>query len=75
MLADPQFAAREAIIELRDTVLGDIKMQGIFPRLSGTPGAVRAPAPTLGQHNEEILCGRLGLTEARYGELRRRNII
>jgi formyl-CoA transferase len=75
MLEDPQFAAREAIIELRDSVLGNIKMQGVFPRLSSTPGTVRAAAPTLGQHNEEILCGRLGLTEAKYGELRRRNIV
>lgn len=75
MLKDPQFAAREAIIGLRDTVLGDIKMQGVFPRLSATPGAVVAPAPTLGQHNNEILCGRLGLSEAEYAELRRRRIV
>jgi formyl-CoA transferase len=75
MLADPQFAAREAIIEVRDAVLGDIKMQGVFPRLSATPGDVRSPAPTLGQHNEEIYCGRLGLSNQELSELHRREII
>jgi formyl-CoA transferase len=75
MLADPQFAAREAIIEVRDAVLGDIKMQGVFPRLSATPGDVRSPAPTLGQHNEEIYCGRLGLSKQELSELHRREII
>jgi formyl-CoA transferase len=75
MLQDAQFAARSAIIELHDSVLGKIKMQGVFPRLSDTPGAVYAAAPTLGQHNEEILCGRLGLSATEYGELRRRNVI
>jgi formyl-CoA transferase len=75
MLADPQFAAREAIIEVRDAVLGDIKMQGVFPRLSATPGDVRSPAPTLGQHNEEIYCGRLGLSTQELSELHRREII
>jgi formyl-CoA transferase len=75
MLADPQFAAREAIIEVRDAVLGDIKMQGVFPRLSATPGDVRSPAPTLGQHNEEIYCGRLGMSQKEFSDLRAREII
>jgi formyl-CoA transferase len=75
MIADPHFAAREAILEVRDAVLGTIKMQGIFPRLSETPGKFRASAPTLGQHNEEIYLGMLGLSAEELRDLRRRNVV
>jgi len=61
MLADPHFAAREAIITVDDPVLGPTRMQGIFPKLSATPGSVRRPAPlTVGQDGEEILARWLG---------------
>jgi crotonobetainyl-CoA:carnitine CoA-transferase CaiB-like acyl-CoA transferase len=33
------------------------------------------PAPLLGQHNEEIFCGRLGMTRARLDELKRKGVI
>jgi crotonobetainyl-CoA:carnitine CoA-transferase CaiB-like acyl-CoA transferase len=62
MLADPHFAAREAIISVDTQNHGPVKMQGIFPKLSGTPGTVRRPAPAFpGQHNGEILGEWLGL--------------
>lgn len=62
MLADPHFAAREAIVEVEAPDLGLLKMQGVFPKLSATPGRVRWTGPTLGQHNDEILGGVLGLS-------------
>ncbi len=63
MINDPHFAAREALVSLAHPRWGEIKMQNVFPKLSETPGAVRTLAPqTVGQHNEEILRGRLGLT-------------
>ena len=62
MLSDPHFAARGAIVEVETERFGPLKMQGVFPRLSATPGAVRRPAPTkVGQHNAEVY-GELGLT-------------
>lgn len=55
MLADPHFAAREAIITLDDPELGPIPMQGTFPKLSRTASSVRRPAPReVGQDTEEI---------------------
>ena len=47
--------AREVIAEYPDEEMGELPMHAVIPRLSGTPGGVRAPAPTLGQHTDEIL--------------------
>jgi formyl-CoA transferase len=61
MLTDPQFLARESIVEVAHRTFGRLAMQGVVPRLSRTPGAVRWAGPELGEHNEEILGGLLGL--------------
>jgi crotonobetainyl-CoA:carnitine CoA-transferase CaiB-like acyl-CoA transferase len=44
-------------------------------RLGATPGAVRAPAPELGQHTEEILLDLLGYDWERIGTLRERGVV
>ena len=62
MLADPHFAAREAIVTLDHPHWGELKMQNSFPRMSGTPGSVRSIAPQrVGEHNDEVY-GALGLS-------------
>jgi formyl-CoA transferase len=71
MLADPHFKAREAIIEVETERFGKLKMQGAFPKLSATPSGVRSPAPSVvGQHNEEVYGGLLGLSGAEIGALK-----
>ena len=56
MMNDPHFAAREAIVNVPDAVLGTVPMQNTFPRLSETPGSIRRPAPLeVGQDTAEIL--------------------
>jgi crotonobetainyl-CoA:carnitine CoA-transferase CaiB-like acyl-CoA transferase len=63
MLEDPHFKAREAIIEVETERFGTLKMQGAFPKLSATPSGVRSPAPSLvGQHNEQVYGGMLGIS-------------
>ena len=75
MLADPQFAARDAIIEMPHPTWGSIRMQNVFPKLSATPGAVRTPAPlTPGQDNAEVY-GALGVSAAEMEDLRARGVI
>jgi formyl-CoA transferase len=69
MLSDPHFAAREAIIRLAHPELGELPMQGVFPRLSSTPGRVRHPGPELGEHNDEVYRGLLGLGDGEMEEL------
>jgi formyl-CoA transferase len=75
MLADPHFAERASLIDVRDALLGTIKMQGVFPRLSATPGEVRWSGPALGQHNDEIYRGLLGVSEAELEDLRQSKVI
>ena len=75
MLADPHFAAREAIIDVPHPTLGSLKMQNAFRRLSQTPGSVRWAGPTLGQHNEEVFGDLLGLTADEIAALRSGSII
>ena len=75
MLADPQFAARESIVDLPHPVFGAVKMQNAFPRLSDTPGEVRWPGPGLGEHTEAVLTARAGLSAADLAELRGRGIV
>lgn len=56
MLSDPHFAARGAIVTVDDPELGPTPMQGVFPKLSATPGTIRRPAPrVVGQDSSEIL--------------------
>lgn len=76
MLADPHFQARGAIIEVETERFGPLKMQGSFPKLSGTPSGVRRPAPaTVGQHNAEIYGGLLGMSEAELEQLAASGVI
>ncbi|MEO7006682.1 MAG: CoA transferase, partial [Nakamurella sp.] len=75
MFADPHFAAREAIVRLVHPDFGEFAMQNVFPRLSDTPGAVRHLGPTLGEHNEEIYQGLLGLDDDTLSSLRSAGVI
>jgi len=48
--------------------MGEFPMHHVVPRLDGTPGSIRTPAPALGEHNREVLAG-VGIDEARYRKL------
>ena len=75
MLADPHFAAREAIVEVPHPVFGSLKMQNAAPKLSETPGSVRWAGPTLGEHNAEVYGEVLGYDSARLADLKARGVI
>jgi formyl-CoA transferase len=68
ILEDPHFAEREILADYPDEDMGFFPMHHVVPRLLGTPGAIRSPAPRLGQHNRELL-SELGLDQARYSEM------
>ena len=50
-------------------------MQNAFPKLSRTPGGVRWPGPTLGEHTEAVLREVAGLDAAAIADLRARGVI
>ena len=75
MLADPHFAAREAIVEVPHPDFGPLPMQNVVPKLSVTPGAVRSAGPALGEHNEHVWGGLLGLGPDERARLREAAII
>lgn len=55
VVEDPHTQAREMVVEMEHPEAGTVYGLGIPVKLSGTPGSVRRPAPTLGQHTDEIL--------------------
>ena len=71
---DDYMREREVLIEVPDADLGSIPMHNISPRLSETPGALRRPAPELGQHTDEVLAT-LGLSGDALAVLRDEGII
>ncbi|WP_433359892.1 CaiB/BaiF CoA transferase family protein [Streptosporangium sp. CA-115845] len=75
MFADPHFAAREAIVRVPHPDFGELAMQNVVPKLSDTPGSVRSAGPALGQHNEEVYRGLLGLTQAEFTGLSAAGVI
>jgi formyl-CoA transferase len=75
MFEDPHYAAREAIVTTEHPAFGKLRMQNVAPRLSASPGSIRTPAPEMGQHNDEVYRGLLGLDERQLAELRARGVV
>ena len=75
MLADPHFAAREALIKVAHPTYANLVMQNVFPRLSATPGGVRWPGAALGAHNEEVFGELLGMGRQELADLREDRLI
>ena len=57
------------MVEMDHPKVGRVRMVGVPVRLSVTPGSVRTPSPTLGQHTAEVLHD-LGWDEAEIAALK-----
>jgi len=53
--SDPQYLARDMIVQTQDADGRALKVPGIVPKLSATPGRLRTPAPRLGEHTDQVL--------------------
>jgi len=71
----PQVKARGALVDSTHPVAGTIQMTAPPVRMSETPGAVRTPAPLLGEHTEEVLRNRLGVTDDEIARLKTVGVI
>ena len=56
----PQIKARDFFVEIDHPVIGQTRYPGAPYTLTKTPWRIQGRAPLLGEHNEEIYCGRLG---------------
>ena len=72
---DPQYQARENIVEVEHPRLGKVKIPGVVPKFSETPGSIRQIAPDLGEHNDEILTKLLELDEETIASLKEKKVI
>jgi crotonobetainyl-CoA:carnitine CoA-transferase CaiB-like acyl-CoA transferase len=75
IVKDPHFQARDMLLSMRDRVLGEVRMPGIVPKLSETPGEVRFTGPVLGEHNAEVYRDVLSLSTAEITGLAERGVI
>ena len=75
MLDDPHFKARDAIVSVPHPDFGELRMQNVAPKLSETPGSIRSPSPSMGQHNDDVYQGLLGLDDARYAALKAAKVV
>jgi formyl-CoA transferase len=73
-LDDPHVQARGIVVDAPDDEMGETPMHAPVPLLSRTPGTLRTPAPSIGQHNEEIY-GRIGYSAERLASLKQRGVV
>ena len=75
VVRDSHLQERGYFVEMDHPVAGRQVYPGSAFRLRRTPGGVDSPAPLLGQHNIDVYCGRLGLSQYEVGRLRMAGII
>jgi formyl-CoA transferase len=71
IIEDPHVIERELLADYPDADMQSFPMHHVVPRLSGTPGSIRTPAPKLGQHNRELLSA----LNVNYDELLKNKIV
>ncbi|MBA1289416.1 CaiB/BaiF CoA transferase family protein [Pseudomonas japonica] len=74
IVADPHYQARGMILDAQLPDGAAIKMPGIVPKLSDTPGNVNWQGPTLGQHTQAVL-GDLGMSSGAIQRLKDEGIV
>lgn len=72
---DPHYAARQCIVDVPDTDFGSVRMQGVVPKMSESPGRVSRSGGDLGADNEAVFLDELGLSTDELRDLRQLNVI
>lgn len=75
MFNDAQYQAREALVRVPDSDLGEAVVQNVIPKFSKTPGSIDWLGPRMGTHNEEIYCGELGFSADKLQQLKDEKIV
>ncbi len=69
------YQARDDIIWIDDSELGELAVPNTHPKMSRTPGEVSFAGPQHGEYNESVYIDELGMSEDRYDELRAKDVI
>ncbi|WP_373089134.1 CaiB/BaiF CoA transferase family protein [Sneathiella sp.] len=72
---DPQFAAREMILNVPDDEMGQVKLSGIVPKFSNSPGEVRWTGGVIGKDTRAVLSRELGYSEIELSTLEKSGAI
>lgn len=72
---DPHYLARQNIVSVPDEDFGTVRMQGVTPRFSRTPGEVRHSGGELGADNRAVLIDELGVSESEFASLQAQGVI
>jgi crotonobetainyl-CoA:carnitine CoA-transferase CaiB-like acyl-CoA transferase len=75
IVQDPLFLTRGAVIQVQDYELGDVRMQGVIPKLANHAGTVWRAGPTLGEDNELVFRDWLGMPEDELANLRTEGVV
>ena len=76
LVTDPHIAgAREMFVDVDHPVAGKTRLTGSHIKLGATPARISAPAPLLGQHNEAVYAGVLGIKGERLASLQATGVI
>jgi formyl-CoA transferase len=75
VLEDPQLLGRSSIVPVDVPGLGQVRMPGVVPKFSATPGSIRHSGPRLGEHTEQILRDDLGYGSDEVERLRAAGVI
>jgi crotonobetainyl-CoA:carnitine CoA-transferase CaiB-like acyl-CoA transferase len=72
---DPHLLSRDMIVEVDQPVSGKVKLSGSVYKMSKTPGDRKKTVPAVGEHNEEIYRGLLGIGAQEIEKLKEESII
>lgn len=73
--ADPQFRARQMVLEVNDPQLGPILHPGVVPRIDGVSPVPRSTGPSIGADNEDVLRGLLGYDDEQIASLKAEGVL
>lgn len=74
VFSDPQVLHNEMVLETEIPGVGPVKFVGLPVKLSGTPGRLRMPPPSVGEHNDSVLA-EAGLDAQRISQLKAAGIV
>jgi formyl-CoA transferase len=75
IFVDPHMTARGDLVSVDDPVIGPVRQQAPYPRLTKNPTPVPSGAPRLGEHNHEVWCDLVGLSDAELADLAARGVV